>query len=256
MLWRYFRDMSLSVSSARICGMGLDVVVGVFGEFDEVECEEFAEDFAIVRRELATAGLPDWHEPRLGEEDVVLQDMYGFSGLHHLRRLAAHLAASGAVPPPADAHPERDAVLRSAYDRGPAAVMAVRDGSAEYRWAAEAPTAGSAGDRHTFDHLIQHSDREGYYVPIDFTPVLLSDDVLGGYLGSSQRLLEECLRVAEALDLPIDLDPESEEVREAVEGEVQAPTAWQRHGVASLTCLQLIGAAWHSIRTGAAITFC
>jgi hypothetical protein len=80
--------------------------------------------------------------------------------------------------------------------------------------------------------------------------------VLGGYLGSSQRLLEECLRVAEALDLPIDLDPDSAEVQAAVDGEIEDPVGWQRHAIASYTCLQLIGAAWHSLKTGAAITFC
>jgi hypothetical protein len=228
--------------------MGLDVVVGVFGEFDEVECEEFAEDFAIVRRELAVAGLPGWEEPRLGEDDVVVYDVYGYSGLHHLRRVAAHLAASGTAPPPLEAGSERDPVLVAAFESGPAHLVTVKDGTAEHR--------GPTGAEPTFDHLIQHSDCEGYYVPVDFAAVLYSEDVLGGYLGSSQRLLEECLRVAEALGLPIDLDPEADEVQAAVDGEVEDAAGWQRHGIASYTCLQLIGAAWHSLKTGAAITFC
>jgi hypothetical protein len=227
--------------------MGLDVVVGVYGEFDEDECEEFADDFAVLRRELAAAGLPDWQEPQVAEDDVVLHDMYGYSGVHHLRRVAAHLAASGTVPEPAGEHPDRDPVLKAAYAHGPAHSVVVRGRVAEH--------SGSATGR-TFDHLIQHSDCEGYYVPVDFAPVLRSEDVLGGYLGSSQRLLEECLRVAEALDLPIDLDPDSDEVANAVDGRVEQPVEWQRHGIASFTCLQLIGAAWHSIETGAAITFC
>src|ERR1700754_1418876 len=95
--------------------MGLDVVVGVFGEFDEDECAEFAEDFAVVRRILSAAELPDWQEPRLNEDNVVLQDMYGYSGLHHLRRVAAHLASSGTVPATADKSPVHDPVLKDAF---------------------------------------------------------------------------------------------------------------------------------------------
>lgn len=228
--------------------MGLDVVVGVFGEFDKDECEEFAEDFAVVRRELAAAGLPDWQEPQTDEADVVAYHMDGYSGLHHLRRVAAHLVASGEAPPPMEENPERDPVLRAAYESGPGHVVAVADGIARH--------TGSAGAGRAFDHLIQHSDREGYYVPVDFAPVLLSEDVLGGSLGSSQQLLEECLQVAEALDLPIELDPESAEVLAAADGAVEDPAGWRRHGNASRTCLQLINAAWHSIETGAAIVFC
>jgi hypothetical protein len=227
--------------------MGLDVVVGVFGEFDEDGCAEFAEDFAVVRRHLSAAGLPAWEEPRLDADDVVLEDMYGYSGLHHLRRVAAHLAASGTVPAPAGQNPEDDPVLKAAYAGSPSHAMVVKGTMVD--------RSGAAG-AHTFDHLIYHSDCEGYYVPIDFAPVLLSDDVLGGYLGSSQRLLEECLRVAEALELPIDLDPDSDEVEDLLAGQVEATAEWQRHAIASLTCLQLIEAAWHSIDTGAAIAFC
>ncbi|HEV7935705.1 MAG TPA: hypothetical protein VGP70_25740 [Actinomadura sp.] len=235
--------------------MGLNVVVGVFSEFDEDESQEFAEDFAVVRRELAAVGFPDWQEPELGEDEVVVQDMYGYSGLHHLRRVAAHLAASGEMPASAGEDPERDPVLMAAYQNGPVRFLATGGTSVEHNGPAGS-AGGLNGGRRAFDHLIQHSDADGYYVPVDFVPVLRGDDLLGGYLGSSQRLLEECLLIAEALDLSIDLDPESDEVQRAVDGEVEEPATWQRHGIASYTCLQLIGAAWHSIRTGAAIAFC
>jgi hypothetical protein len=228
--------------------MGLDVVVGVFGEFEEDACTEFAEDFAVVRKVLSTAGLPNWEEPDLSEDDVVVHDMYGYSGLHHLRRVAAHLAASGTLPGPSDKDPTHDPVLKAAYASGAAHSMTIKGESVDRR--------GAAATTPTFDHLIQHSDCEGYYVPVDFAPVLISDDVLGGYVGSSQRLLEECLRVAEALGLPIDIDPESDEIWNLVDGSVEPTAEWQRHAIASLTCLQLIGAAWQSVNTRAAIAFC
>ncbi|MES9621145.1 hypothetical protein ACPCBX_06145 [Streptomyces tuirus] len=106
-----------------------------------------------------------------------------------------------------------------------------------------------------FDHLIHHSDCEGYYVPVDFTHVIVDKRAPGGYLGSSVRLLLEARRLAEALGLPEDLDPHSEEVFEAAEAEEPASEGWQRYGVESYVCLQLLQAAKLSIATGAAIAF-
>ena len=70
------------------------------------------------------------------------------------------------------------------------------------------------------------------------------------------RLLAETRRIAAALDLPEDLDPDSPEVLHACEAEIPASSGWQRYGVESRDCLRLIHAARHSIETGAAIAFC
>jgi hypothetical protein len=77
----------------------------------------------------------------------------------------------------------------------------------------------------------------------------------GGHLGSSVRLPAEARRLAEALGLPEDLDPHSEGVVEATDAEEPAGEGWQRHGVESYVCLQLLRAAKLSIATGAAIAF-
>ncbi|GII27032.1 hypothetical protein Pmi06nite_04740 [Planotetraspora mira] len=96
----------------------------------------------------------------------------------------------------------------------------------------------------------------GYYVPVDFQPVIIDERVSGGYLGSSHRLLDECLRLARLLELPDDLDPWSDAVCDAAEGAISDPSAlWQQYRVESFSCLRLIAAARTSISTGAAITF-
>ncbi|MGC4998154.1 hypothetical protein [Streptomyces sp. DT195] len=69
------------------------------------------------------------------------------------------------------------------------------------------------------------------------------------------RLLAETRRLAEALGLPEDLDPHSEEVFEAADAEEPAGEGWQRYGVESYVCLQLLQAARLSIASGAAIAF-
>ncbi|WP_335939146.1 hypothetical protein [Streptomyces sp. PTD5-9] len=52
-----------------------------------------------------------------------------------------------------------------------------------------------------------------------------------------------------------DLDPDSEEIVDAADAETPAPEGWQRYGVESYVCLQLLHAAKLSISTGAAIAF-
>ncbi|MDX3214331.1 hypothetical protein PV318_02045 [Streptomyces sp. ME02-6991-2B] len=160
-------------------------------------------------------------------------EMWGYSGLHTVRRLAVHLAAGQGLPKPLDQDQRAsdDPLLSKVY----AAIPGDPPGP--------------------FDHLIHHSDCEGYYVPVDFAHVIVDKKARGGYLGSSVRLLAETRRLAEALGLPEDLDPHSEEVFEAADAEVPATEGWQRYGVESYVCLQLLQAAKLSIATGAAIAF-
>ena len=57
-------------------------------------------------------------------------------------------------------------------------------------------------------HLVCHSDAEGFYVPVDFDEVLYSEpdgdeQLAGGMLGSSYRLLDELVLVAPALGISL-----------------------------------------------------
>lgn len=235
--------------------MGLDVVVGVladaddecadadeYGDADEdeddAEYAEYAEivrtDFVVVRELLDRFGVGPWAEPELTGGDVYEGQMWGYSGLHTVRRLAVHLAEHGSLPEPlAEAHRATDdPLLTKVYASLP---------------------SDPAGP---YDHLVHHSDCEGYYVPVDFDRVIVDERVTGGYLGSSVRLLAECRRIAAALGLPEELDPDSEEVFDAYDAETPAIEGWRRHGVESYVCLRLIHAAKHSVATGAAIVFC
>ncbi|MFR9780719.1 hypothetical protein ACL02O_32325, partial [Micromonospora sp. MS34] len=156
------------------------------------------------------------------------------TGLHTVRRLAVHLAANGRLPEPlAEAHrASDDALLGNVY----AALPSDPPGP--------------------FDHLIYHSDCEGYYVPVDSEHVIVDEKAPGGYLGSSVRLLEETRRIARTLGLPEDLNPDSEEVFETADSDEPATEGWQRHGVEAYVCLQLLRASELSIATGSAIAFC
>jgi hypothetical protein len=214
--------------------MGLSLEVGILADLnenDEEGAEQFREEFATLNRFLQLQGLPPHVEPE--SCDVWSAGMWGYSGLHHLRRVAAHIDLRGRLPEPGDVNSAKDSTLEEYFrltERGP----------------------------RSFDHLIVHSDAEGYYLPRDFKTVLILPEeypIAGGMVGSSVRLQQECERLAQALSLPLETDPESDEVVEAAEAQGKGGGTWQRYGVESYTCLQLRLAAVNSIRSGAAVVF-
>jgi hypothetical protein len=167
--------------------------------------------------------------------------MYGYSGLHYLRRIAAHLAAGREVPPPGE-----DATLD--------------DGAVDAYFRA-AGFGGLGGllrrkvdvDRR-FDHLLLHSDAEGFYMPVSFDEVIVSDRVPGSSLGSSMALARECDELAEALSIPDGVGPEDEELWAASENQGEGD-GWLAYGIEAFTCVNLRAAARASVDRGAAIVF-
>jgi hypothetical protein len=211
------------------------MTVGILADDDDDDeyTDMVRADFTVIRELLDLAGTGPWDEPELNERDVTWFEMWGYSGLHTVRRLAVHLAENASLPDPLESRDAADdPLLRKAY--------------------ADLP-GDPAGP---FTHLIHHSDCEGYYVPADFEQVIVDERLTGGYLGSSVRLLTETRSIAAALNLPEDLDPDSDEIIEAADAGTPAGEGWQRYGIESCVCLRLIHAAKHSIKTGAAIAFC
>jgi hypothetical protein len=143
-------------------------------------------------------GLPLHREPFDVEDERTFEcDMIGYSGLHYLRRLAAHLALGRVLPPPGDDGAASDPVLSDYYK--------IFDASFARAEAADMP----------FQHLIVHGDAEGYYLPVEFDDVIIPDaslEIAGGMLGSSHALLRECKELALALELPESLSFEDESV--------------------------------------------
>ncbi|WP_157522439.1 hypothetical protein [Mitsuaria sp. 7] len=184
---------------------------------------------------LVAAGLAPHDEPRgLGPDGAFSCAMSGYSGLHHLRRLAAYIGEGIPVPSAGIDDPAADPVLEGYYD-----LLAPE-----------------------FEHLLMHSDATGFYVPVKLDEVVFveeeidEENVLGGMIGSSVNLLEECLRLAQWLELPTDLDHESDEVWDAMGDPPAEGPKWKVFGKESFHCIRLIRACQASIRTGAAVVFC
>jgi hypothetical protein len=229
--------------------MGLALEVGYLADLlvhDEEGAASFREDLARLNDFLASEGLPAHREPEQCE--VFSCDMYGYAGLHYLRRIAAHLELRGELPPPGGEDASIDDVMEEYYR------LAGQDESGLFGklFRRKPRTRG-------YDHLMMHSDAEGYYLPQDFPSVLFPPVVFhiaGCMVGSSARLQEECGRLAAALQVPLELDHEAEEIWQAADSQGQGDVHWQRYGIESYVCLRLYHACQHSLTQHAAIVFC
>jgi hypothetical protein len=159
--------------------MGLAIDIGLFAGLDEDEdgLEWRRENLEAINRVLVAANLPPYDEPTTVNQDSRADcPSFPYSILHYLRRVAAKRRLDPsfvARPLPEGTDPSED--------------PAIEDAGA------------------TFDfHLLVHSDCEGYYVPVDFADVLIDDELPGGMLGSSQRLMRELVEVAPALGITLE----------------------------------------------------
>jgi hypothetical protein len=225
--------------------VGLDITVGYLADLAENDpefIEEVRKDFALANRVLAEKGLPTWEEPERADWKPVSVDMIGYSGLHYLRRIAAHLAAGNGLPEPGDDDSSDDPLLEAYYKR------------------AEGGRTRGLFDRRRlpeidrrFDHLILHADNEGFYAPVDFADVI-EVEVVGSALGSSHALLRECEELRGVLAIPDSVTYDSEELWEASDAQGEGD-GWRRYGVESFTCVALQTVARASVEHGAAIVF-
>ena len=219
--------------------MGLDLTVGVLIDSRQHDVEGFTlyqTLFTRLNEALQAERLPGHTEPPEARGLVPWScQMWGYSGLHYLRRIAAHLWAGNELPEPGNARAAQDPVLDECYS-----------------------FLHSLTSPNQFQHLLFHSDAAGFYVPLPFRDVIYPPDALqvpGGMIGSSIALLEECKRLAAALELPDDLACEAEVVWNAASHQGQGDSHWQRYGIESFTCLRLLQACRISIESGCAIVF-
>jgi hypothetical protein len=217
--------------------MGLCLEVGILAQLRTEDLDAFGfylSQFEAVNEVLTLSGRPLHREPADGTLETWSCEMFQYSGLHYLRRIAAHVWAGGRLPSPGDEDAAEDPACHRYYD--------------------------SVEDQRTpprpFDHLMLHSDAEGFYLPQLFSPVIYTteeQDVMGNIIGSSVALARELEELAQVLQLPLTLDPDGSEIWEALELHGSRRKGWCRYGVESFTCLRLYHGCLRSMRTGAAL---
>jgi hypothetical protein len=230
--------------------VGLALEVGILADLNKNDAEGFEYHAGAISRLngfLASCGLPQHSEPT--ECEVWSGEMLGYSGLHDLRRLAAHFDCQRTLPPPSNGESSEDSTLAAYF----AAVEKKRP-TLVSRLFRSGPTF-----RREFDHLIVHSDAEGYYLPHEFEGVLFPPSALqipGGMVGSVPRLLRELDRLAELLEIPAHLSDGADELWEAADAPSANGDTWKRYGRESFGCVMLREACRRAMSTGAILVFC
>jgi hypothetical protein len=235
--------------------MGLNIFVGYLAdqlESDEEGASWHREVLGDLNLVLAEAGEAPHREPEEIQGGSKSWESYGYSGLHHVRRLAGWLAIKRQLPPPC--HYEKatdDPVLEQFY----------RQHDEHLRHGSKRGIFGIFQRRTPpFPHLMLHSDAEGFYLPRTLPAVIFDQhspqrDGIGGMVGSSVELLAECRELAAALSIPIGTDPEGEEIYENVEATPMAGEPWEQLAIETFVVTRLIAACERSLKTGAAIVF-
>ncbi len=232
--------------------MGLGITVGILVELKKLDEEGYGyylEQFSKINQVLKEAGVGEHCESEdIAFKDTFSCDMWGYGGVHYLRRIAAYLAQGKGLPEPGDENnykgPMVDAYYKKAAGSSPNIFKALFSRKMPKKLA--------------FEHLMIHSDCEGFYIPSDFEDVLSCPKnlkIAGGFLGSSYRLYEECKELARHLELPLELDHESERLLDAAENQGGGSSKWERYGVESFTCLGLLRACEASVKYKAALVF-
>jgi len=224
--------------------MGLSVSVGILAELAGRDAEGYEyhqRQFAHLNQALLAEGQSSHEEPDVPSGGAPWScAMWGYSGLHYLRRIAAYLWADQPLPPPGTEDDVRDPMRDPFVDRATSLVYS--------------PTHPSAAS-----HLIWHSDAQGYYLPRALPEVLFPASefkVPGGMIGSAVALQEECARLANALEIPEGLDPEAPDVWEAASQQgYPSASRWRMYGIETFTCLRLLRACEIARESGCAIVF-
>ncbi len=213
--------------------MGLAVGVGMLAQYmgDEPdEAQNMRRDLDLINEMLRTRDLPEHHEPEQLDQPLITRasvTSFPYSWLHYLRRFAAHVMRDAKwVPYPVEPgeDPAQDPVLRQLYTK-------------------------------MSSHLLCHSDREGYYLPVDFDDLILDKDhqITGGVVGSSHRLRDELKTLTHQLEIELeDQERLSDDVAESLSRQrpTDVPFATER-----LVWLALWEAARLSIERDTAIVF-
>lgn len=242
--------------------MGLDVTVGAFNAFEEDSeyLDYLRAEIEKTNRHLREVGLPEHREPKvLSSSETVSYQMWGYGGLHQLRRLGALLRLGLAPEPMAEGEDASESSeLDAYYSLSDEVGLKVSKGRLQ-GWFGGKRTilfSSTAAVGPSFDHLVHHSDAEGFYLPVNFPSVVVAGAPgEAEYIGSSHALKRECEAIALAIALPLDLDPEDEEVLDAAESADPAAAGWKRFGVEAHGCLVRHSCASLSIEQDALLLY-
>jgi hypothetical protein len=246
--------------------MGLTIAVGLLADEinagEDGDTEFLQENLERLNSVLKRAGLSPHHEPiEIAQNETFSADLIGYNGLHMVRRLAAYRTLADVLPTPIPYSSEEDPEASTYYKLHKSYCAKPPNGFLAKLFGARP----SKPVRPPFRHLMFHSDAEGFYVPQAFEDVIFAhdnpNDGLGGMVGSSYGLLEECLQLAAGISLPANFDPEAHDLEDAINGRGGAyqganGQTWGLYPVEAYCLGQLILGCQASIKNKAVLAFC
>ncbi|OBZ96023.1 hypothetical protein ADU59_06485 [Pararhizobium polonicum] len=238
--------------------MGLTIGVGWLArdlKEDGGDIAELRKPYDMLNEVLSEAGMAPHHEPHdLPSDEVFEAEMWGYGGLHAIRRLAAYHVCEGRLPPQGSYEDYVSDPVIERLDQEHLRSLDRRNGGLLKRWMSARRSIPK------FQHLLLHSDCEGFYLPYDFQHVVFDNaqpqrDGIGGMIGSSPRLLQECIELAALIELPKDIGVESEEIWKNADNPSAEGRLWQVYGVEAFGLVRLIRGCELSIKHSAALVF-
>lgn len=210
---------------------------------------DLREEFSRLGHGLAEFELPPHEEPETlpegeGESSFLIAHP---NGLHLLRRLALHLWAHDRLPAPGGDEDLEDPLFGDYYD-------CLVEPEIEAFW----ERARKNNPHPNFEHLLVHSDHEGWHIPADMPEVLQPSEeaeVPGELIGSIPRLIDECSRIAQALEIPEGLSHDDPGLVELALEEAERPKGgspkYLRYGPEAQACATCLHAARRALASGA-----
>jgi hypothetical protein len=218
--------------------MSVAISVGFLDEMRRCDEEGFAtyrKVFKEIKAMLEKANLPVYDEPEDLQGKGWWSQVLPSNGIAYLQRLAAYLWKSEEMPDPGTQE------IDNPLQEGEMEFL-----SEDCYCSPDVPNL----KEQRFDHLVCHSPRDGYWLPLDFDLVIIEPE---GHFASSVRLKKACEDIAAELELPLDLDLKAKEMREAALNPGKGRTGWKKYGIESYNCLLMYQAATRSVELGAAI---
>lgn len=213
--------------------MTLSVLVGLLSHLKKSGQDQntnIDQSFSDLNKVLSEHNIPTHMEPdHIDEEKHFGMNMH-YTALHKLRRVAAWVAVNGKLPDPCEEY-KNDMTVITYYDKAAREIL-------------------------PFQHLVDHSDCDGFYLPYDFErPLTFSANhqYVAFSTGSSQKLKEECEQLAEKMGFDLTMDVYTDEMKNALSGEDRTGAFWKKYAIECFVCHQLHQAAIRSIESGSAV---
>lgn len=202
---------------------------------DKEGYKEYQRFFRALTRTLNQSGLPTYTEPKDVHGKGWTIQVFPSNGIAFLQRLAIYVWRMEELPEPGT----------EAMDNP------LEDPEIDEQYVDIYMSQEELNDKdQNFPHLVCHSPRGDFWIPVELDSVLIDNDT---DIGSSLALKRECEWLADWIGLPLDLSLDDPDLKQSMMKTGQDSEGWKAYGIESYNCLLMHKASLKSIELNAAI---